>query len=511
VAASAGGVETIWRFAGNRACALAGSPNAVLPLLALAQLFQVSAAWIPSRDGAAYLSIARSISSGDGLLRFGDPHLHFVPGYPVLIAPAFFLADRPFLWLSFLHWLFAIAFLGGAYLWFRRQSPEHALLLTVLSALNVSVLFYFRRTLSEAAFMPLLMWSAVLMDRALDSAHNHRGLLYAFVAALVAGYLCTVRLAGAALACGFALMTFYKVWAKEITAPRAAVFACLGAGIPLAAAFLWVFYDRSMSAASGQPASYYDELTRHPLQLHEQILIGTRLRLQEIGRLLIPGAFKVYGGWLSPMMLLYLPVCAAVLIGWCRKLRSQPTALLLALPFYLGLYIVWPHDQGTRFMTPMVPVLWLCLLSFAFTSRWQSRARQFAPWLILATLATSVVYLAADRIDTRKLAPYWEITDAMAKIVRPPAQIGFIAGARAFSASTFGAICTVRFERRCIEIASLADAGRPPLVDYVAVLGPPPPSPSAGFSAALQRENLTLLQRAPLGSEGTPGRSSGVK
>jgi len=53
VAASAGGVETIWRFAGNRACALAGSPNAVLPLLALAQLFQVSAAWIPSRDGAA--------------------------------------------------------------------------------------------------------------------------------------------------------------------------------------------------------------------------------------------------------------------------------------------------------------------------------------------------------------------------------------------------------------------------------------------------------------------------
>ena len=397
--------------------------------------------------------------------------------------------------ISFFHWLLSVAFLSGAYVWLKRQTPEHALLLTVLSAINVSVMFYFRRTLSEAAFMPLLMWSAVWMDRALDNAQRPRGLQYALLATPAAAYLCTVRLAGAALVCGFALMLVYRLYAREITSTRAVVYALFAAALPLAAALSLVFYDRSLSAASSQSTSYYDELTRHPLPLYEQIFTGIRLRIQEIGRLLIPGAFKVYGGWLNPMMLVYLPFAAAILIGGYREMRARPTVLLLALPFYCGLYVIWPHDQGTRFMTPMVPVLWLCLATFALTSRWRAQARRVFPWLILATAVTSLVYLVGDRLDERKLAPYWRLTDIMATIIPVPAHIGFIRTSSSFSANSFAPICTVKFDRRCNEIPDRTTLAAPPEVQYIAVLGPYLDLP--GFAPVLKREQLTVLRRLP--------------
>ena len=96
MSANAQRVQKIWLLVSRPACALADSPNSVLFMLAAAQLFQLSSTWIPTRDGAAYLSIARNISSGEGLVRFGEPHLHFAPGYPILIAPAFFLRFNRF-------------------------------------------------------------------------------------------------------------------------------------------------------------------------------------------------------------------------------------------------------------------------------------------------------------------------------------------------------------------------------------------------------------------------------
>jgi hypothetical protein len=57
-----------------------------------------------------------------------------------------------------------------------------------------------------------------------------------------------------------------------------------------------------------------------------------------------------------------MPIYAAITIfvaaGWWRLVRHRRDVFLLAAPFYVAIYIVWPYDQGTRFFTPMLPVMW---------------------------------------------------------------------------------------------------------------------------------------------------------
>ncbi len=474
--------------------ALSGDLSATFYLVILASflLIQVSSSWIPTRDGAAYLSIARSLASGNGLQRFGNPHLHFAPGYPVLIAPAFFFSDQPFLLISSIHWLFLVAFIWGIYLWSKRQLPEHALLLTALCAVNVGVLYYFRRTLSEAAFMPLLIWTAVFMDRAIDARDRTEAVLFALAAALLAGYLCTVRLAGVTLAAGFALLLFVKAIKREITGIRAASCASLVLATALGATLLLIEYDRTMALASGVASSYYDELARSKINVYQRILLGILWRVQEIGRLTIPGAFKAYGGWTNPIMLVYLPVFVAFIIGWYRAISRRPSALLFAFPFYFGLYVIW-LGHGTRFMTPMIPVLWLSLLEFRTQSRWKALIPGFPGWLFIACLVTSLTYFTADRLETKKLNAYWDIVNTISTIFPTHAPIGFIRTSGSFSANSFGPICTVKFDRRCEEIHDQTARALDPQLEYIVILGPR--LAVTGFALVLQTEQLTMFRR----------------
>jgi hypothetical protein len=468
------------------------TPTALLLILGLALLSQVSSIWIPTRDGVSYLSIARGIASGEGLFRFGSPHLFFAPGYPALIAPAFLFSDQPFLLISFIHWLLSIAFLCATFGWFKRQMPEHALLLSALCVANVSVLYYFRRTLSEAAFMPLLMCTAVLMDRALDHAGSAKGFKYLLLAALAGSYLCTVRFVGVTLAAGFALMLLLKISNRQITVSRATLLATFGVGLPLAAALAVMYYDRAMAALSGDHlATYTDHFTRHLFTLPERLLTSSRLRIQETGRILIPGMFKAYGGWLNPAMLLYVPLFVAVIAGWYRMLRRRPSAMLFAFPFYLALYLIWPFDQGTRFMTPMVPVLWLALAGLIVDSQWWTQ--RFSPWLLAGCLATSVTFFVADRLEARKTTAYWKLIETISEVVPKRSRVAFMRTSQAYSASPFSALCLLKFDRRCSEIRALPEPEISPRIEYIAVLGPA--LSVSGFTTVLSQEDLTVLKR----------------
>jgi hypothetical protein len=464
-----------------------------LVILATFLLIQVSSSWIPTRDGAAYLSIAKSLASGNGLRRFGNPHLHFAPGYSILIAPAFLFSDEPFLLISSLHWLFLVAFIWGVYLWSERQLPAHALLLTALCAINVGVLYYFRRTLSEAAFTPLLIWTAVFVDRAADASNRPDTGKFALIAALLAGYLFSIRLAGVTLAIGFALMLIVKAIKREITGTRAAAYASIVLATALGTTVMLVEHDHAMALASGLATSYYDEVVRSETSVDQRILTGILWRVQEIGRLTLPGAFKAYGGWIHPIMLVYVPTFVAFSVGFYDVASRRRSALLYAFPVYFFLYIIWPHDQGARFMTPMVPVLWLSLLAFVAQSRWKVLIHRFSRWLFAACLVTSMAYFGTDRLEARKLIAYWNIADTMSTLLPTPAHISFIRTARSFALNSFGPICAVRFDRRCEEIREGSEHDIRLHIEYVAAFGPA--IPPANFVLLSEGQNFTLFKR----------------
>src|SRR6516164_5296324 len=125
----------------------------------LAAVQIVSPLWYLAADSCSYLSIARSLAQGHGALNLGNPHLVYSVGYPLLISPLYHLSETPFLLLTAFHALAAALFVAGVYTWAKRLLPEAALPITLLSLGQVTVLSLFRRALSEAAFMPLLIWT----------------------------------------------------------------------------------------------------------------------------------------------------------------------------------------------------------------------------------------------------------------------------------------------------------------------------------------------------------------
>ena len=140
-------------------------PKVVLSLLAALLATQILPLWTPTPDGAGYLSIARSIAHGGPVTNLGSPKLHYAPGYPLLISPAFMVSDRPFFLLALIQWLFAVAFMLGVYRWARQWFAGSELWITALVMSNVSLWMHARTTISEMPFMALLIWTAIRLDR----------------------------------------------------------------------------------------------------------------------------------------------------------------------------------------------------------------------------------------------------------------------------------------------------------------------------------------------------------
>lgn len=155
-------------------------------------------------------------------MRFGEVHLFYPPGYSVLIAPLT-VFGLSFLAISVAHWVFQVLFFAGTYVWALRIVPRWAMVVAILSAVNVGVMDLFRPTLSEAAFMPLLVWGAVVLDRLSEAdREDESGVPGLWVAAGIGtvALLCTTRQAGLALPLGLVSLIVYRAAIGQASGTR---------------------------------------------------------------------------------------------------------------------------------------------------------------------------------------------------------------------------------------------------------------------------------------------------
>ena len=213
--------------------AVAKSRNG-LGLAALALLFaiQISPNLYPSVDGCLYLKTVSDFLSAD---RLDDFCCLVPPGYPVLIAPAFLFGDRPFLAVSILNWLLAVATIGGVYAWARRLMPTRALLLTTAVAVNISLWTFYRRPTKEIATLGFLMWTVNAMHRLLGERRTSRVIWLTAAVAFLTAYLVLIRYAAITLAVAFAVATV--LLARRGLLRRARAVGGEGHGLPPAKAW----------------------------------------------------------------------------------------------------------------------------------------------------------------------------------------------------------------------------------------------------------------------------------
>lgn len=380
------------------------TPRGVALVVGLVLLLQVKWWWQPSHDGGAYLSIARGMSQGK-LAFCGRPHLHYAPGYPAVIAPTFLLSEQPFLAISLVHLGLGLALAAGVYLWFRETAPKVAGWMTIFVMLNASLLHQYRHIHSELLFMTGLLWSVYVVRRILWSTSTKQVALLSAIAGVVLTFTCYTRQVGVFLVPGLGLAGLILAWRGQITWKRAIVPAvAVGAFVGLCV-FALVTWDQAMARRAGAMA-YGEYFTTDDMTLGSQILEGLRLRISECGRLLYPGmltADSSTGNWLNLNVLLYIPCAAGVVYGWWQLARRQADPYLWMLPFYAGMYICWPHDQGTRYMLPMLPVI--ALAGWTLICRIHRRPHAVLGWGLAVHAVASLVFGVVELRESYLLRP----------------------------------------------------------------------------------------------------------
>ncbi len=402
-------------------------PCTWLALFGLLLAMQISPWWYATADGSAYLSIARSAASGETLTCLGSHQLYYFPGYPLTISPAFLAGDRPFLLLSVIQWLLGLIFLVGVYRWARRTVPTSAVLITGLCTINAALWIYYRRTLSEMAFMAVLIWTVNVLNSIDLGSPKRRTCWQTVLAAAGTVLVALIRPAGIMLAAGFGIamiLAAFKTRADWLLA----ITLTLCVGLPASAVVVaTIKYDRAMASLDeGRGFTYLDDLTDPTVSFGSQILEGIRLRVSDVGRLAIPGMFKTYadpGEWFNVNMAIYLALSAMVAFGWWRFARHGHDVLALTLPFYLVLHVVWPFDQSVRFLVPMLPLVIVCLWFAAAIP--PSRRTGLFGFLLLAHFAAAAGYWAfVDAPRTRGRFHQWPTIDRLAELIETePGQV----------------------------------------------------------------------------------------
>jgi hypothetical protein len=399
-------------------------PAFVLVGLAALLATQVLPWWGPTPDASCYLSMARSVAEGGPMTNLGSPKLHYAPGYPILISPAFLVSERPFWLLALMQWGFATLFMWGVYRWAVRWFPSGALWITALVMVNVGFWALARLTLSEMAFMAALMASANALDRLSAGTTRREIICWALVAALGVVAVSMIRPVGIFIVAGYGCVTLRAAWTRQIPWLRAFA-TTMAIGLPATAAVLaFISYETSMANSLGPDATtYLDEFRRPEMSLAGQLLEGARLRISEFGRMTVPGMNKAYartGQWLNVNMFIYIPLFVALMWSWWQIARRECSAMFWVLPFYFALYLGYPSEQGTRYMIPLLPIVAACVWRLACLA---PRTRQ--PRILGCLVALHLcVTLGASLTETVKLygqQSLWADVDTlMERINRDP-------------------------------------------------------------------------------------------
>jgi hypothetical protein len=500
-------------------------PRLGLSLLALLFAVQISPWLYPSVDGCLYLKTVSDFLSAP---RLDDFCCLVPPGYPLLIAPAFVFGDRPFLAVSILNWLLAVAMIGGVYVWARRLAPSTPLVLTTAVGVNISLWIFYRRPTKEIATLALLMWTVNAMHRLLDERRMARVMGLTAAVALLTTYLVLIRYAGIMLVLAFAAAAALLVRRGELRPARAVGMSLVIGLVSTSALLLWLVYDRSHGTGGTYVDSivsiYHNRSVSEP-RAHDgdgldadgqegevskprHFTRALLYRVNDLTCLTVPGLWKSSSGageLLSLSTLAGTLVLAVLALGWWKIVSTRIDVLALMLPIYLLLYAHWDSSQpGGRFLLPVLPIIFACvgvgLIAIVRSAaapaarRWESPV--FALYLLAHLGQATGYWLLIDAPRAAECQRNLPIVDRLSDKIQQ--QAGWVALAPTLEQSCNGLWLALDWKRmRILE--------NPPQRRVEWIVEKAGSDPIAGFSVECVDGPIQLLRREP-NREASPER-----
>jgi hypothetical protein len=478
--------------------ALSTGGRTVLAAAVLMLALQISPWYYSHGDGHAYISIARHLARGDGLRKMESPVLWFPPGYPMLISPLFFLRDLPLLEISIVQFLLAAGLAWGIYCWARPRAAEGAVWIAALTVGTNAVWIQYRRPISEIAFMAVMAWLLVSLDRLARPWSRGRWLAWLVAAAGLASAASLVRSVGIALAAGGSCSLLAAALRRtggprrpnaNALSWRAAL--CAGLLIGGAAAITEAavaLRDRRVAEPLGAETYLNTHSSKRGAEALADYGPWFALAVSDIGRITVPFMFKCYGeigAWWDVNMLVYVPVFCLLFFGYIRWIRNSDDPLAWSLPFYLAVLTCFRYESGARHWVPMTPALFMCLW-FALERCGRRLQIMRVVWL-LHVAAALAYWLGSDLPHTRAVNQDWPAVRSLAGEITSDREQVVIDASRA----DFGLLLTLALDRRVNEFS--ADESVPASARWLVLpIGQKPPP---GFLSRANAGGCALWKR----------------
>jgi hypothetical protein len=388
---------------------LAAARHLIAALL-LIEFFVLTAArrQLITGDPATYIELARNIISGAGYTIDGVSHTFYPPGFPLALTPVVALAGTNVAAAQLYVAAWAAIALLLTYAYLERRGDVPAVAITLYLIFNVG--FYAVASAvvrSEPVYIAATVGLLLLLERPPGDRVPTSGWLAA--ATLVAISIPAIRTVGVAMAAALAITALHVAIRRSgARAPRdrtlsGLLAAAAGGSASVAAWQMWVRHHgggyRTLFVLK-DPLVPDEGIATMQDWAHRVLTDGAMLasRLAE----LVTNVWWEHAPSLVAVLLVLFPLIAR---GWLLEFkRSVPVAAWYVL-FYIAVLLVWPFEEGTRYVVPILPLLAVFAVRGALEStRLLARALPSVrhagrSWLLgLAALGGAYGLIGASRI-----------------------------------------------------------------------------------------------------------------
>lgn len=320
-------------------------------------------------DNARYIALGMSLIQGKGLSKIcmpGAPADTLTPfGYPLLLAPFLALFPVNYLFLKLLSTLLFLLSLPLLLLVIRDRGESFFLALGVaaLSAINLSLLDFSHKVMSEIPFLFFSLLGLFVLQRSLKSSGtrmNRRGQVLFGLSILILVFSYHIRSIGVVLPA--ALLSFLILRKRY----RLALVAGL---VILCLVLPWALRNHAVGNGGGGYLDHFVLKNSYNPALGKvtagDMLARVESNLKTYGIFVIPRALfpslsplAGYRGTSSALLILGLVATLIALLGFVQRARRSVTFMELYTFFFVGVCVLWPQMwSGMRFLIPVVPLL----------------------------------------------------------------------------------------------------------------------------------------------------------
>ncbi|MFZ5866663.1 MAG: ArnT family glycosyltransferase [Thermodesulfobacteriota bacterium] len=310
-------------------------------------LLIVNGSWTATPDSALYLSLARSLASGQGYVFNGEPHTLVPPGFAAILAGASTLFGESFLTYRGLMAACGLLTALAGYLLIRRLCGANAALL-VGGAFAVNHVLLGNSTLMLSD-VPFALSCLLGLHMALCAGSSSWGLPAAVFAGIALGIPPLLRINGLAVPIA-AVFFLWCAWRGRSLAQRV-LLSTLVLACAYAPWVVWEWWKSAFPASFGE-GTYYSAVAERDWGTQVSVILSALWGY-------VPEAFYAVTGVTIKTGFVELIVPAVILVGLVEAFRRGDR---LFVPFvatqYAGLSL---SSAGSRYLIMVLPALYVLL------------------------------------------------------------------------------------------------------------------------------------------------------